>query len=81
MIWDTGSTLSFILNQLAIKLKLKGKDISLAMLTIGQKITYIKSILYKIQLEDQQGKLVEFEVIGIDKIPSSCRTSQHKGPC
>ena len=70
LIWDTGSTLSFILNRLAIKLKLKGKDISLAMLTIGQKITYIKSILYKIQLEDQQGKLVEFEVIGIDKISS-----------
>ena len=55
---------------MADKLKLKGKDVSLSMMTVGGKVTKVKSMLYKLRLFDQCGKSVDIEVIGIDKISS-----------
>ena len=40
------------------------------MVTVGDKVTNVKSLLYKLKLIDQHGKSVELEVIGIDKISS-----------
>ena len=40
------------------------------MVTVGGKVSNVKSRLYKLRLLDQQGKPVDIEVIGIDKISS-----------
>ena len=40
------------------------------MVTVGGKVTNVKSLLYKLKLFDQLGKSVDIEVIGIDKISS-----------
>ena len=68
--WDSGSTLSFITNQLAKKLKLKGKSIQLSMVTVGGKITTLESKQYEIGLVDKAGGHVKIDVIGIERISS-----------
>ena len=61
--WDSGSTLSFITNQLAKKLKLKGKSIQLSMVTVEGKITTLESKQYEIGLVDKTGGHVKIDVI------------------
>ena len=70
VLWDGGSTLSFISNRMVERLQLKGKTIELSMITVGAQLSKIESQVYTVFLIDQQGKYVELEVIGLERISS-----------
>lgn len=67
-LWDAGSTLSFITFGLADKLQLHGEHSRLEIITVGGDSQQIDSNKYTVYLRDEEGKLVELEVMGIEKI-------------
>ena len=67
-LWDAGSTLSFITFQFAERMHLQGNPIKLEIVTVGGDVQQIESYRYTIFVRDQQGQLVEMEVLGIRKI-------------
>jgi len=69
--WDSGSTLSFITNHKANELQLKGDPINLSLVTVGGKTTQLESHEYRLVIYDENGKGVEIQAIGIEKISSS----------
>ena len=50
--WDSGSTLCFITNRKAADLRLKGKPISLSLVTVGGKTTQLESYEYSLIIYD-----------------------------
>ena len=69
-LWDGGSTLTFITFDKAKSLQLHGKDVKLALVSIGGKSTEIDSKMYKLKLINQEGQMVEIDAYGIQKISS-----------
>ena len=70
MLWDGGSTLSFITFQKAEELNLKGRTIKLGIIAVGGSSSQIDSRLYDLQLIDKTGKVQTIEVYGMEKISS-----------
>ena len=71
MLWDSGSTLSFITFEYAKKLKLQGKPIRLEIASIGGITKYINSMQYSLYIKDERGIKVPIDVLGIDVISKS----------
>ena len=71
MLWDGGSTLSFVTFKLARKLQLHGKPVKLEIITVGGKIEQIDSFEYTLMLQNQRGNRSPIEVLGMEKI-STC---------
>ena len=67
-LWDAGSTLSFITFELANKLQLHGENSRLEIITVGGECQQINSNKYIVYLRDEESKLVELEVMGIERI-------------
>ena len=66
-LWDSGSTVSLILNSLAHKLKLRGKPVSITMETLGN-VVKKQTNLFVLQIKDQKNNLVQLEAYGVDEI-------------
>ena len=71
VLWDGGSTLSFITFKKAKELGLNGKPVNLEVTTIGGNVNLIESILYNVTLLDERKNTVTIEILGIDKISTS----------
>ena len=71
VLWDSGSTLSFITFHHARKLNLQGKHIKLEIATIGGVLKMIDSELYTLYIKDEKGIKVPINVLGINIISST----------
>ena len=71
MLWDGGSTLSFITYSLAKSFGLKGKPTRLAVVVVGGHVTWVESQRYQVRLVDGTNEETNIEVFGIEKISSS----------
>ena len=69
-LWDSGSTLSFITNQRARRLQLRGKPIKLEVVSIGGEVKTIESMVYTLSITDDKLRDLEICVIGINTISS-----------
>ena len=68
--WDIGSTLTFITFVKAKAMKLKGRPVKLGIVVVGGKAELVDSQIYQMTLLKQNGKLVDVEAYGIEKISS-----------
>ena len=68
VMWDNGASLSFITNNKAKDENLRGNEVELTIVKVGGKVEKIVSQKYLLVLIDSQGKVVQFEVYGIDRI-------------
>ena len=68
VMWDSGASLSFITNSQAKEENLQGNKVELSIVKVGGKVEKIVSQKYLLDLIDSQGKVVQFEVYGIDRI-------------
>ena len=68
MIWDGGSTLSFITFQKAKKLQLQEQKIRLRIVKIGGEIKEFDSCQYQLSLTDKDGESVNVEVLEMHSI-------------
>ena len=68
VLWDTGSSLSFITSNLAKRLHLKGTPIKLEIESIGGNIKSIDSFWYSVYLKDERGINVPIDVVDIEVI-------------
>ena len=62
VLWDNGSTLSFITFKLAKKLGLQGRKVNLSIQTVGGQTTSVESCQYCVNLIDLSGQRLEIEV-------------------
>ena len=68
VLWDCGSTLSFITFKQAKKLRLNGKRVRLQIVKVGGETRELDSYHYQLYFQDKGNKTVEVEVLGIDSI-------------
>ena len=68
VMWDNGASLSFITNNKAKDENLRGNKVELSIVKVGGKVEKIVSQKYLLDVIDSQGKVVQFEVYGIDRI-------------
>ena len=68
ILWDGGSTLSFITFEKAKQLKLSGEKVKIEIVKVGGDIKLLDSCLYDLYLEDKSGDTTGIEVLGIDAI-------------
>ena len=66
--WENGASLSFSTNSKAKDENLRGNKVELSIVKVGGKVEKIVSQKYPLDLTDSQGKVVQFEVYGIDRI-------------
>ena len=66
-LWDSGSTVSLILNNVANNLKLKGKPVSITMETLGR-VVKKQTNLFVMEIKDRKHNLVQIEAYGVDEI-------------
>ena len=52
ILWDSGSTLSFITFEYAKKLKLQGKAVKLEIVSSGGTVKQVNSVRYSIYIKD-----------------------------
>ena len=67
-LWDNCSTRSYITFNLATQLKLKGIPIIRKTTVFGNHKDASNSYLYKMYMIDEEGKKIEFEVVGVETI-------------
>ena len=68
ILWDSGSTLSFITFELAKRLKLSGQKVKLEIAKVGGETNILDSRRYELCVTDKHGDTVTIEVLGIDNI-------------
>ena len=68
VLWGSGSTLSFIIFELAKRLKLSGQKVKLEIVKVGGGTNILDSRGYELCLTDKHGDTVTIEVLGIDNI-------------
>ena len=68
ILWDGGSTLSFITFEKAKQLKLSGEKVTIEIVKVGGDIKLLDSCRYDLYLEDKSGDTTGIEVLGIDAI-------------
>lgn len=73
VLWDSGSDVSLITHRMAKKLGLKGKDINLSMIKVGNVIEHQSSKEYCIPLMHKTGKVWDINVIGINEISTTIK--------
>ena len=70
VLWDGGSTLSFITFAKAESLRLQGKDVKLSLISIGGRSTIIESRMYRVKLFSVDNESIEIDAYGIEHISS-----------
>ena len=79
VLWDSGSTISFITFDYAKRLKLQGNPVRLEIVTIGGTIKKVQSTQYSMYIKDEKGCKVPFEVLGIEVISNArCNVEMQK---
>lgn len=73
VLWDSGSDVSLITHRMARKLGLKGRDISLSMVKVGNVIEHQSSKEYCVPLMDKAGRVWDIDVIGINEISTTIK--------
>ena len=71
ILWDSGSTLSFVTFQKAEELKLKGTPTKLHIYKVGGQLQELDSKAYTMTLQDKKGIRIEVKVMGITKISNN----------
>ena len=67
-LWDPGSDMTIITYEMASKLGLKGKDISISITKVGNKTETFNSKEYNLSLTDKYGNLVDIKAYGMKEI-------------
>ena len=70
VMWDNAASLCFVTYSKAKAERLSGTRVQLSIVKVGGKIEVMPSMRYQLQLIDQEGKAVQIEAYGIDKITS-----------
>lgn len=70
VLWDPASDVSLITNRMAKKLGLKGNEISLSVIKVGNTIEHYESKQYCVPLTDKTGKVWNVEAAGMNEISS-----------
>ena len=70
MLWDGGSTLTFITFNKAKSMNLTGKPVKLGMEVVGGKTTLVDTKVYSMRLMKEDGHSVTIEAFGLEKISS-----------
>ena len=73
VLYDSGSDVTLIRHETAHELGIKGKDITMTMIKVGNDRETFSTKEYTVQLEDKHGNLVEIIAIGIEKISTEIR--------
>ncbi|XP_063863037.1 uncharacterized protein LOC135102172 isoform X1 [Scylla paramamosain] len=68
VLWDSGSDITLVTHSMAEKLSLKGKDVNLSMIKVGNVIEHHSTKEYCIPLIDRTGHVWEINAIGIEEI-------------
>ena len=68
VLWDSGSDISLITHSMAKKLGLKGKNINLSMIKVGNAIEHQSSKEYCVPLTDNTGKVWNVDAVGIGEV-------------
>ena len=76
---DSGASLCFITNDKAKAERLKGTKFELSIIKVGGDNEKVASTRYKLSLIDKQGREVQFDVYGIDKITLDIRSVNVNG--
>lgn len=79
VLWDGGSTLSFITFQQAKKLKLLGSRVRLEIVKVGGIVEEIESFRYNLTLVDKAGLTNTVTVLGIERISSDIKAVNVNG--
>ena len=74
VMWDNAASLSFITNSKAETENLRGTRVELSIVKVGGQTEKFISQKYVLHLIDLQGRDVQFEVYGIDKITSDIQS-------
>ena len=67
-LWDPGSDMTIITHEMASKLRLKGKDVSISITKVGNKTETIDSKEYSLTLTDKYGNLIDIKAYGMKEI-------------
>ena len=70
-LWDSGASITLILNSKAKSLRLKGKPVQLSITKVGGTEEVVSSHLYDVPLLRSDGRRVHIRAYGIDKITSN----------
>ena len=68
VLWDTGSTVSFITFDKAKEMKLIGNPVKLTIVKVGGDVEEVNSFKYTLKLFDDKGSIIEIKAFGIDSI-------------
>ena len=79
LLWDGGSTLSFITFQQAKKLKLVGEKVRLEIVKVGGVVEELESLRYSLALVDNAGSTITVSVLGIERISSDIKAVNVNG--
>ena len=73
ILWDSGSDVSLITHKAAARLDIRGRDVDVSIVGVGNNAVILKSKEYSIPLVDLEGKLHNVCAFGMDEITSSVR--------
>lgn len=79
VLWDGGSTLSFITFHQARKLRLTGHRVRLQVVKVGGEVEELDSFRYDLVLVDKEGSSVTVSVLGIQRISTDIRAVNVNG--
>lgn len=68
VLWDSGSDITLVTHSMAEKLRLKGKNVNLSMIKVGNVIEHHSTKEYCIPLFDKTGHIWEINALGIEEI-------------
>ena len=68
VLWDSGASICLVTFKMASLLKLKGKEVELAVIKVGGEIEEIPSMLYSLPLMDKFNNITRIKAYGIEKI-------------
>ena len=73
LLWNGGSTLSFITFQQAKRLNLIGEKVRIEIVKVGGVVEQLESLRYNLTLLDKAGLAVNVTVLGIERISSDIK--------
>ena len=68
VLWDGSATISLIKFSKAIDMSLVGEPIKILVIKVGGQKQEMSSYLSELPIADEKGKIVNFQVYGIDRI-------------
>ena len=71
MLWDTGSTLTFVTFDKAKEMNLRGRPVKLSIVVVGGQTEAIESEVFNIKIVKGDGSFIDIQAYGIESISST----------